>query len=353
MQETIYSRVVGVGVYHPPNKISNDELIKTTKINSSNEWIVERTGINFRYLASPNETNVSMGLEAAKKALLEANEFKSKQVELIICATNTNFTSSDAAAGWPACAGGVQAGLENLVEENSGFFDVQAGCTGINYVFHIADMFIRTGIYQRVLVVGTDLLSGMTDFTDRETCVVLGDGATAYVLDASKTPGFIAHRLSGDGAKRDLITSHYQLRLPYFTKTRDRIKSPTLHMNGRKVHESVLEVLEDILVNFDGDEKINPKPYHITFEQIKAIIPHQANKRMFVGAAKRIAKKLRLDSEEVFKKFIITIENHANTSTASPGPGLIEARSRLSTGDHIIFLGMGAGFTWAANHYII
>lgn len=350
----VYSKIKGVGVYLPKS-YSNEEFIKLTGIDSSDEWITRRTGIKTRTLATHNESNATMAIEASRFAIKEANikEKDTKKLGLIIAATNTTCGSSNSVAGFPCTAGEIQVGLDGLVEDNCGFFDLQAGCTGINYALAIADSLIRSEMYQKILVIGTDKLSDIVDYRRRETSVLLSDGALAYVLVASTKKGFVGHRLYGNGKLRNLITSQLEERMPFMGNI--PIRSPTINLQGKAVYKNVVSLLEDIIINFEQDNVVNPEG--ISFMDIKAINPHQSNKRMIDEASERIAKRLYskylISKEEVLKKFEITIDRHGNNSTASPGPGFRNLRNSLNQGDHILMIGMGAGFTWALNHYII
>ncbi len=349
----MYSKITGIGVYLPKRRISNQELINLVNLDSDDEWIKKRTGIEYRHFASPYESNASMAIKASKMAIEEANSKYQKNIDCIIVATNTAVTSGISTAGFPSTSSEVQVNLEDLITEKCPCFNIQTGCAGINFALAISDSLIISEMYNRILVIGTDLLSELTDFNDRATCVLLSDGATAYILDKSNEPGFIGHNLHTDGSRRDYITSPLTQRKPWYSQ--DTILSPTLKMKGKEVYKFVEKVLISMIVNFETDEKLNPKPHKVGFNKIKKIVAHQANFRMFEGTARHIAKDykhLNLTEEEILKKFVITINNHGNNSTASQGPGLLEIRNGfLNPGDHILMVSYGADVSWAINHY--
>ncbi|MBI2547913.1 hypothetical protein HYW21_01045 [Candidatus Woesearchaeota archaeon] len=353
MPQQAYTKVRAVGVYLPQS-YTNQELIDRTGINSSDTWISERTGIRRRGIASAEESNASMAVQASIYAINEASEKGRGKPELIILATNTTVGLAESGAGFPCAAGMVQAGLEGLVEPNCGFTDLNSGCTGINYALAFADSIIKSGMYRTILVIGSDKLSDIVDFRQRETSVLFSDGATAYVLSASKYPGFIGYDLHGDGKQRHIITSPVRERLPFRGETVER--GPTVVMEGRAVYKAAVGLLVTIAEEFQENDRLNPE--HLSFMGLRAINPHQSNRRILEHASREIAEKLTakygvpVTAEDVFSKFEITIQDHGNSSTASPGPGFENLRRTLQRGDHVLMIGMGSGFSWGANHYI-
>lgn len=256
MPQETYSKIKAVGVYLPQS-YTNQEFIALTGIDSSDTWITTRTGIRARSIASAEESNASMAIRASVVALEEAKVKGIGQPELIILATNTTTGMAESGAGFPCAAGKVQAGLEGLVEEHCGFFDLQAGCTGINYALFFADSVIRCGRYGTVLVIGSDKLSDIVDVRQRETSVLFSDGATAYVLSASKYPGFLGHGLYGNGALGNAITSPVRERLPFQGDIPEM--GPTIAMDGRLVYKTVVNLLGDIAEGFQANERLNPE----------------------------------------------------------------------------------------------
>ncbi|MEK6922456.1 MAG: 3-oxoacyl-[acyl-carrier-protein] synthase III C-terminal domain-containing protein, partial [Nanoarchaeota archaeon] len=281
-------------------------------------------------------------------------------VDLVLLATNTSVSDPLAQAGFPCIAGDVQQRITGLIRDKCGISDIQSGCVGINYASAFGDGLIRAGYLDRVLVIGADILSRIVDFNDRSTCVLFGDGAAAYVLDVSDLPGFVGHRFYGDGAKRGIITSPLRMRR-YLDEPKNQTSyAPTLIMDGGSVHEEVIKILVNTFANFENDLLLNP--YGVNFSEVAKIIPHQANCRTIETAARKIAKmrsKLGVDAnslEDVRSKFIVTIDEYANNSTASQGPGLEEVlygENCLKEGEHVVMCSYGSGFSACFNHYVV
>ena len=317
-----YSRITGTGSYLPPRRVTNDDLAKelaTRGIETSNQWIVERTGIYARHFAAPEVTSSDLGLEAARHAL-EAAGRKAEDIDLIIVATSTPdmvFPSSAAilqnklgVAGCPA-------------------FDVQAVCSGFVYALTVADAMIRTGTARCALVVGAEVFSRILDFNDRTTCVLFGDGAGAVVLEASEEPGILASDLHADGKHVGILC------VPGTVAGGKVLGDPLLKMDGQAVFKLAVGVLEDAA-------RATLKKAGKTEADIDWLIPHQANIRIMQGTA----KKLKLD----LNKLIATVDEHGNTSAASVPLALdVAVRSgRIQRGDTVMLEGVGGGFTWGA-----
>ena len=317
-----YSRITGTGSYLPPKRLSNADLVAQLAadgIESSDEWIVERTGIRARHFAEPGVSSSDLGAEAARRAL-EAAGISANQLDLIIVATST----PDMVFPSAACI------LQNKIGANGcPAFDVQAVCSGFVYALSIADSMIKAGTAQRALVVGAEVFSRIIDFKDRTTCVLFGDGAGAVVLEASDEPGILASDLHADGKHVDILCT------PGHVSGGDVLGDPLLKMDGQAVFKLAVGVLEDaaraVLAKAGKQEG-----------DIDWLIPHQANIRIMQGTARKL--KLSMD------KVIVTVDQHGNTSAASIPLALdVGVRSgRVKKGDLVMLEGVGGGFTWGA-----
>ena len=319
---TPFSRITGTGSYLPPRRVTNDDLARELAargIETSDQWIVERTGIRARHFAAPEVTSSDLGLEAAKKALDAAGR-RADEVDLIIVATSTPdmvFPSSAAilqnklgVAGCPA-------------------FDVQAVCSGFVYALTVADAMIRTGGAKCALVVGAEVFSRILDFNDRTTCVLFGDGAGAVVLEASSEPGILASDLHADGKHVGILC------VPGHVSGGNVLGTPLLHMDGQAVFKLAVRVLEEAArACLQKAGKVDA--------DIDWLIPHQANIRIMEGTA----RKLKLPLE----KLVVTVNEHGNTSAASIPLALDEAvrAGKVKRGDTVLLEGVGGGFTWGA-----
>lgn len=352
-----FSRISGVGIYLPKRIVTNQDLV-AMGVDTSNDWILERTGIETRRVASGEETNPFMAAEASKAALAMANQKVNRKAEHVLVATNSSIVNPDSRAGFPGVSSYVPERLAGLVEKLCGFADVQSGCPGINYALTYADGLIKARIYDRILVIGTEDLTGLMNLDNRETCVLFGDGASAYVLDVSDRPGFVAHRLHGTRVDRGAITSPLRLRRSIKDPAAWPVLSPTVQMDkGQPVYKFVKRVLVNTFIGFQEDKRLNPDG--IKLSDIAKIVSHQANLRMFEAAAEEIEKKhgeLGLSKEEIMRRFVITIQENGNSSAASQGPGMLEVlvgEHALPEGSHVLMIGYGAGLSWAVNHYIV
>ncbi len=317
-----YSRITGTGSFLPPKRLSNADLVAQLAadgIETSDEWIVERTGIRARHFAEAGVTSSALGVAAARRAL-EAASVQAQDIDLIIVATST----PDMVFPSVACI------LQNEIGANGcPAFDVQAVCSGFVYALTVADAMIKAGTASKALVVGTEVFSRIIDFKDRTTCVLFGDGAGAVVLEASDTPGILASDLHADGKHVNILCT------PGHVSGGHVLGDPLLKMDGQAVFKLAVGVLEDaaraVLAKAGKQES-----------DIDWLIPHQANIRIMQGTAKKL--KLPMD------KVIVTVDQHGNTSAASI-PLALDAgvrSGRVKPGQLVMLEGVGGGFTWGA-----
>nr|WP_145552239.1 beta-ketoacyl-ACP synthase III [Variovorax boronicumulans] len=317
-----YSRITGTGSYLPPRRLSNAELaaeLATRGVETSDEWIVERTGIRARHFAAPDVTCSDLAVPAAQAAM-EAAGVAPQQIDLIIVATSTPDMV------FPSAAAILQ---HKLGIAGCPAFDVQAVCSGFVYALTVADAMIRAGNATRALVVGSEVFSRILDFNDRTTCVLFGDGAGAVVLEASETPGILASDLHADGKHVGILC------VPGHVSGGAVLGDPLLKMDGQAVFKLAVGVLEDAA-------RATLAKAGRTQEQIDWLIPHQANIRIMQSTAKRL--KLPLD------KLVVTVDEHGNTSAASIPLALDHAvrQGKVKKGDLLMLEGVGGGFTWGA-----
>jgi 3-oxoacyl-[acyl-carrier-protein] synthase-3 len=319
-----YARITGWGKYLPERVLTNFDLEKM--VDTSDEWIRTRTGIRERRIAAPGETCCTMSLASARKALAMAN-LPPSEVDLIIVATS----SPDYLV--PSVASMVQ---DQLGAAKTPAFSLVAGCTGWVYALVTATQFIQTGSYRNALIIGTEHLSVGVDWTDRNTCVLFGDGSGSVVLEASEQPtGILAFELGSDGSGYDaLIFPGCGGANPPSHEVINQ-KLHHLRMDGRRVFKFAASVMADSVrrvVTASG----------LTADDVDLIIPHQANDRIIELARRR----LRMAPE----KIMINIDRYGNTSAASIPLALVDAieEERIKSGDHVVFVGFGAGLTWAA-----
>jgi 3-oxoacyl-[acyl-carrier-protein] synthase-3 len=315
------SVVLGCGSYLPSRVLTNDELAKT--VNTSDEWIVQRTGIHERRIAADGETTSDMALHAAKSALAHA-KVDAQSIDLIVLATSTPDNT------FPASAVTVQAGLGIT---HGAAFDMQAVCSGFVYGLATVDGLLRTGAFKRALVVGSETFSRILDWKDRTTCVLFGDGAGAVVLDAQQLPGtredrgILTSHLRSDGRHKEKL---YVDGGPSSTQTVGHLR-----MEGRDVFRYAVGAITDVIEAVFRDTGYNAN-------DVDWFVPHQANKRIIDGAA----HKLGIAPEKV----VMTLDRHGNTSAASIPLALADAVTdrRIKRGDLILLEAMGGGFTWGA-----
>jgi 3-oxoacyl-[acyl-carrier-protein] synthase III len=314
----IFSRIVGTGSYLPPRIVTNDELAK--RIDTSDAWIQERTGIKQRHIADESQTSSDLALEASRHAL-EAAGLKAEQIDLIVVATSTpDFIFPSA-----ACLLQAKLGVKNCPA-----FDVQAVCSGFVYGLATADNFIRAGTHKRALVVGAEVFSRILDWNDRGTCVLFGDGAGAVVLAADEQPGIHASVLHADGSQAGLLS------VPGNVCGGRIVGSPFVQMQGNQVFKIAVKVLADV-----AHETADAAG--IRLEEVDWLIPHQANVRILEATARRLGLAR--------ERLVVTVDRHANTSAASVPLALDEfvRAGKIRTGHKVMLLGVGGGFTWGAS----
>ena len=313
---TLHSVVRGVGSALPKRRVTNEELAE--RVDTSDQWIVERTGIRSRYVAEDGETTASLATEAARRALEHAG-IEAADVDLIVLATATPDQT------FPSSATKVQAalGINDCIA-----FDVHAVCTGFLYALSVADSMLRSGNARKALVIGAETVSRLLDWEDRTTCVLFGDGAGALVLSAEDTAdGILATKLHADGRHNDLLFVDGG---PSTTGTVGKLR-----MKGREVFRHAVVNLADVL-----NEVLEAAG--LSSADVDWVVPHQANARILDATA----KKLGLPAEKV----VVTVHEHANTSAASV-PLAFDAAikdGRIQRGDIVVLEAMGGGFTWGA-----
>ena len=317
----IRSVVRGFGTALPKRVVTNAEM--ESMVDTSDEWIVQRTGIRQRYIAGEGETTASLG-EGAARAALDNAGLTAADIDLIIVATSTPDNT------FPATAVNIQ----NRLGMHHGFaFDVQAVCSGFVYAVTTADAYIRGGLARRVLVIGAETFSRILDWNDRTTCVLFGDGAGAIVLEAQEGAGdntdrgVLTTQLRSDGAHRDKL---YVDGGPSTTGTVGHLR-----MEGREVFKHAVGMITDVIVSaFDATG--------FTADDIDWLVPHQANKRIIDGSARKLGIPL--------EKVVVTVDQHGNTSAASIPLALAAAAEdgRIRQGDLVLLEAMGGGFTWGA-----
>ena len=305
----IFSKILSTGSYLPKKILTNHDIEKI--VDTSHDWIIERTGIEQRHIASNDESSVDMAYGASINALKSAS-LNPQDIDMIVLATTTPERKFPSTAVL----------LQNKLKINQGFaFDVNAACTGFVYAVDIADKYIKGGYVKNVLVVGTEKISSLLDWKDRNTCVLFGDGAGAIILSASKEEGIISSTIGSDGSYKDLLTVNTE---PEF-----------IEMKGNDVFKIAVNTLGKLATS--TLEKNN-----MSVDQIDWLIPHQANSRII----RAIAKKISLPMDKV----IMTVNNHGNTSAASIPLALDHANNSglIKTGNIIMFEAFGAGFTWGS-----
>ena len=307
-----FSRLIGVGAALPARRVTNDDLVAdlaSRGIETSDEWIVTRTGIRQRWLAGPDDTTTSLGIRAAREAMKSAG-VGPDDIDLIVCATST------ADQIFPSTACLIQS---ELGVHQGGAFDVQAVCSGFAYAVANADALIRAGVAQRALVIGAEVFSRILDWNDRSTCVLFGDGAGAIVLSAADTPGVLVSRLHADGRQSGILSTPGSVRL-----------------DGQAVFKLAVKLLAEL-----AQETLEAAGLKV--DDLDWLVPHQANVRILSATASRLGLPL--------ERVISTVGEHANTSAASVPLALAQAvqDGRVRPGQLIMLQGVGGGFTWASN----
>jgi 3-oxoacyl-[acyl-carrier-protein] synthase-3 len=313
-----YARIVGTGSYLPPQIMTNAEL--ALRIDTSNEWIVDRTGIERRHIAGPDETAGSMAEQAARAAIASAN-LQPCDIDFILVAT----TTPDYICPSVACLLQHRLGISGCPA-----FDIVAACTGFIYGLSVADLYIKAGLAKNVLVVASEVMSRLVDWDDRRTCVLFGDGAGAVVLQASDQAGIRSTHIHADGTYEALLW------VPSSLPAQRKIGvEPTLKMQGNEVFRLAVNTLSQCV-----DEVLVHN--HINEHEIDWLIPHQANIRIIQA----IAKKLDLPMDKV----VLTVADHGNTSAASIPLAMDQAirEGRVKRGDTLLLEAFGAGLTWGS-----
>jgi 3-oxoacyl-[acyl-carrier-protein] synthase-3 len=322
---SLYSKIIGTGSYLPPRRVTNHDLaaqLAEKGIETSDEWIVSRSGIAARHFADPGVQSSDLAVEASRRAL-DAAGLQPDDIDLIVMATST----PDHFGGFPSTACVVQRKLG--ITNGCPAFDVQAVCTGFAYAMAIADNFIKAGTNKKVLVIGAEVFSRILNFDDRSTCVLFGDGAGAVVLGASSEPGILATRLHADGRHSEILC------VPGKPSGGVLDGSAFLVMDGQAVFKLAVSVLEKV-----ASEALEVAG--MDSSQLDWLVPHQANIRIMQSTA----KKLHLPME----KMVVTVDQHGNTSAASIPLALDQAvrDGRIKPGQHVMMEGVGGGFTWGA-----
>ncbi|MEC7885596.1 MAG: beta-ketoacyl-ACP synthase III [Pseudomonadota bacterium] len=302
----MYSTIIGTGSYLPKKILTNKEM--ESMVDTTDEWIYERTGIRQRHIGSEEESTSYMGFEAAKEALKSAN-IKKDQIDLIIVAT----TTPDKVFPSTACI------IQNLLNIKAPAFDISAACTGFIYALSIADVYIKSGLHKNVLVIGSDKYSDIIDWKDRTTCVLFGDGAGAVVLSEANQPGILSTNIQADGKYNNLLT----------------VSNDYIEMRGNEVFKVAVKTLGNLV-----DETL--KENKMKKSDIDWLVPHQANLRIISATA----KKLSMPIEQV----VVTVGEHGNTSAASIPLALDKAvkDNRIKRKQIVLLEAFGSGFTWGS-----
>lgn len=319
---TRYSRITGTGSYLPPRRLTNTELaaeLATKGVETSDEWIVARTGIRARHFAAPDVSSSDLATKAAQSAL-QAAGVQASDIDLIIVATST----PDMVFPSVACIVQNKLGIAGCPA-----FDVQAVCCGFIYALTVADAMIKSGSASKALVIGAEVFSRILDFSDRTTCVLFGDGAGAVVLQASDTPGILASDLHADGKHVGILC------VPGHVSGGQVLGSPLLKMDGQAVFKLAVGMLE-------STARAALAKANMTEADIDWMVPHQANIRIMQSTS----RKLKIPLE----KMIVTVDQHGNTSAASIPLALdVSVRSgKVKKGDTLMLEAVGGGFTWGA-----
>jgi 3-oxoacyl-[acyl-carrier-protein] synthase-3 len=318
----LWTRITGTGAALPGDPVSNAELARRLAeqgVETSDEWIVARTGIRQRYLAEPSMTTTALGARAARAAL-QAADLPASALDLILLATSTPDQI------FPSTACLIQ---DELGAAGAAAFDVQAVCSGFVYGLAVADAMIRTGVYRRALVIGAEMFSRILDWKDRTTCVLFGDGAGAVVIEAAEAPGILSARLHADGSQARILCTAGRV-------AQGAVQGdPFLRMDGQAVFKLAVNVLDASAREVLADARMG-------VEAVDWVIPHQANVRILSATA----RKLGVPEGKV----IVTVDRHGNTSAASVPLALDLAvrDGRVRTGQHVLLQGVGGGFTWGS-----
>jgi 3-oxoacyl-[acyl-carrier-protein] synthase-3 len=322
---TPYSKIVGTGSYLPPQRVTNQELterLAADGVETSDEWIVSRSGISARHYAAPGVLASDLAVAAAQQALAAAG-MVANDIDLIIVATST----ADHAGGFPSTACIVQKKLG--ITNDGAAMDVQAVCSGFVYAVAVADSFIKSGAHRNALIIGAEVFSRILDFADRSTCVLFGDGAGAVVMTAADAPGILATKLHADGRYAEILC------VPGNISNGGLAGSAFLYMDGPAVFKLAVSVLEKV-----ANEVLHSA--RLAAADIDWLVPHQANLRIMQSTARKLGLPL--------EKMVVTVDQHGNTSAASIPLALDCAvrDGRIKPGQNVLMEGVGGGFTWGA-----
>ena len=318
------TKIVSSGSYLPEKVLTNYDLEKM--VETSDQWITERTGIKERRIANENQTASDLAYEASKVALGRA-DLNAEDIDLIITATVTGDMP------FPSTACILQ---DKLGAKKAAAFDINAACSGFLYSLYVADSFIRSGMHKKILVVGTEVLSKITDWEDRTTCILFGDGAGAVIVEpTTEDRGIISMSINSDGSLWDLL--HMPAGGSKIPASRESVdnKLHFIKMRGNETFKLAVRALEDLVIRILEENKLDPS-------QISLLIPHQANLRIIQATADRLGIPM--------EKVLINIDKYGNTSAASIPIALDEAvtSERVNEGDYILLEAFGGGLTWAS-----
>ena len=320
-----YSKIIGTGSYLPPKRVTNDELaaqLAANGIETSDEWIVSRSGISARHYAEPGVQASDLAAAASKRAL-EAAGLQPNDIDLIIVASST----PDHFGSFPSTACVVQRKLE--ITNGCAAMDVQAVCSGFVYALSVADSLIKSGAHKNALIIGAEVFSRILNFEDRTTCVLFGDGAGAVVLQASEQPGILASKMHADGRYGEILC------VPGNPAAGAVQGSAFLYMDGPAVFKLAVSLLEKVAGEALAQAGVDSSA-------VDWLVPHQANIRIMQSTAKKLGLPL--------EKMIVTVDQHGNTSAASIPLALDLAvrDGRIKPGQNVMMEAVGGGFTWGA-----
>jgi 3-oxoacyl-[acyl-carrier-protein] synthase III len=321
MTNTLYARIAGTGSYLPERVLTNDDLSKI--VDTSDEWIASRTGIRQRHIAAEGETAGDMGYHAAVRAM-EAAGVEASEIDLIVVGTTTPDLI------FPSTACLIQ---HRLGANGCPAFDVNAACSGFIYAFTVADKFIRSGSAKTVLVIGTETLTRMVDWSERTTCVLFGDGAGAVVLKADTETGILSTHMHADGGKKELLWNPVGVSVGF--KPEEKNAGVRIQMTGNEVFKYAVKALDSVV-----EEALEAN--RLDRHDIDWLIPHQANLRIIEATAKRLDMPM--------ERVIVTVHKHGNTSSGSVPLALDEAvrSGKVQRGQLLLLEAFGGGFTWGS-----
>jgi len=321
MSQQLYARIAGTGSYLPEKILTNDDLSKI--VDTSDEWIAARTGIRQRHIAAEGETSSDLGYNAAVRAM-EAAGVVASEIDLIVVGTTTPDLI------FPSTACLIQ---HRLGANGCAAFDVNAACSGFVYALTVADKFIRSGSAKTALVIGTETLTRMVDWSERTTCVLFGDGAGAVVLKADTETGILSTHMHADGGKKELLWNPVGVSVGF--KPDEKNAGVRILMTGNEVFKHAVKALDSVV-----EEALDANG--LSREDIDWLIPHQANLRIIEATAKRLAMPM--------ERVIVTVDRHGNTSSGSVPLALDEAvrTGKIQRGQLVLLEAFGGGFTWGS-----